>query len=156
MIAATPLKPDDAQRMANLHALAFPKGQAWSADAFSGLLKQPSVQAEGLIEGSDLFAFILVQVAVAEAEILTIATAPTHRQRGMARYLLNGIQQRLMLAGLEKWLLDVAADNPGAIQFYEKLGFQVDGHRPNYYKRLEGSRVDAILMSKSVAGQATK
>ena len=48
----------------------------------------------------------------------------------------------------EKSMLDVAADNLGAIAFYESLGFFAEGRRIGYYKRLEGNRIDAILMTK--------
>ena len=41
------------------------------------------------------------------------------------------------------------------LKFYQSIGFKPSmvGVR-NYYKRLEGARVDAILMSKPMARQA--
>ena len=153
MKTAIELTPADADRMAVLHQRAFPRGEAWAANAFKDLLNQPSVRGQALEQGSDLFAFILVQYVAGQAEILTLATDPSYRRRGAARYLLTGMEQQLGLERLEKWLLDVAADNAGAIAFYEKLGFQRDGRRSGYYKRLEGPAMDAILMSKPVGGQ---
>jgi len=156
MTGSTVLTLDDAAVMADLHRSAFPASEAWSIEAFIDLLSQPTTHAEGLVKDSNLQALLVVQFVAGEADILTLATTPTARRIGFARQTLDGLEQRLQVLGLSKWLLDVAADNAQAIAFYEKHGFQVDGRRSNYYKRLEGKRVDAILMSKPVGGQITK
>jgi len=156
MMASQILTRDDAAAMAALHGAAFSVPEAWSIDAFNDLFAQPTTHAEGMIIDNCLQALIVVQFVAGEAEVLTLATAPAGRRCGFARQTLDGLERRLRRSGLTKWLLDVAADNAGAIAFYEKYGFQVDGRRSNYYKRLEGQRVDAILMSKPVGGQITK
>ena len=155
MTALNILSLGDAGAMADLHTAAFPAPDAWSLNAFSELMSLPTTRAMGMMEGDQLQGMLIVQFVTGEAEILTMATAPSERRRGLAGQLLNDLEQRLRRMGLTKWLLDVAADNVGAIAFYEKHDFQVDGRRSNYYKRLEGQRVDAILMSKPVGGQIT-
>ena len=145
----------DAERLATHHAAAFPPGQAWQSEAFRELLAQDTVCAHGVMSGATLIAFGLAQIAVDQAEILTLACHPDHRRSGVARELLTHLEHILSAQGVEKWILDVAEDNPVAIAFYTALGFQTDGRRPNYYKRLEGGRVDAILMSKPMARQIT-
>lgn len=147
------LSGKDSAQMATLHASAFPAGQAWDKAAFDDLMTQPSIAAYGVVTGDDLSAFILVQTALDQAEILTLATHPDRRRSGFGRGLIAAIERRLGDQGATSWLLDVAEDNPEAIAFYSTLGFRIDGRRPNYYKRLEGTRVDAILMSKPMAGQ---
>jgi len=156
MTRSETLKLDDAAAMAEVHGLAFLRSEAWSVAAFNDLLTQTTTHAEGLFVGGRLQAFLVIQFVAGEAEILTLATMPEARQLGHAGQVLRELEQKLRTLGLNKWLLDVAADNIGAIAFYKKHGFQVDGRRSNYYKRLEGERVDAILMSKPVGGQITK
>lgn len=148
------LSANDTPRMASLHMRAFPPEEVWSAAQFTEFLSQESVRAIGIEQGEALLAFGLFQLAVDQADILTLATDPAVRRGGLATQLLLKVETDLVDAGLTKWLLDVAEDNPGARAFYEKIGFVVDGRRPGYYNRLEGSRVDAILMSKPMAGQA--
>ena len=143
----------DAVRMAALHETAFPSGQAWDAQQFEDLLKQDSVSARALSCGNDILSFVLLQVAVDEAEILTLATALSARRRGCAARLLHGVESDLADRGIARWLLDVAEDNAGALRFYQNNGFGIDGRRRDYYQRLEGQRVDAILMSKPMARQ---
>ncbi|MEO1660688.1 MAG: ribosomal protein S18-alanine N-acetyltransferase [Pseudomonadota bacterium] len=143
-----------AREFAALHARAFAAEEAWPEAAFADLLDLPTTEFAQIKDGDQVVSFILVQFAAGEADILTLATAPELRRQGYAQRLLTEIETRLRPRGLQKWLLDVAADNIGARGFYEALGFQCDGRRKDYYKRLEGGRVDAMLMSKLVGGQA--
>jgi ribosomal-protein-alanine N-acetyltransferase len=139
------LTPDHAEAMAKLHAAAFPAPDAWSESALRDLVQMPTALAYGVWTGEELAAMFLIQYTGPELEILTIATDPTHRRQGLARRLLRHAERELRPA---KSMLDVAADNSGAIAFYESLGFFAEGRRKGYYKRLEGDRVDAILMTK--------
>jgi len=148
------LSIDDSSIMADLHAASFTSGEAWASSAFADLLKLPTTSARGMMDQAELLSFAVVQFVADEAEILTLATAPSARQRGFARAILQSIEHELAPKGLEKWLLEVAADNAGALQFYRQLGFKIDGERRNYYKRLEGAYVNAILMSKPAGRQA--
>lgn len=148
------LTGEDAARMAALHAAAFLDDQVWSDASFISLLQQQSVAARGVVDDGDLVAMIVVQRAVDQAEILTLATRPSRRRQKLAGRLIEEFERDLSAAGVVSWRLDVAADNLGAIAFYEKNQFETDGRRPRYYKRLEGKRVDAILMSKRMARQA--
>lgn len=142
-----------AEIYAALHARAFPIEGAWTAADFADLLSLSTTEVEEISSAGALVSILVAQVVAGEAEILTLATDPEERRQGFAQRLLSQMEQRLRPSGLSKWLLDVAADNSGARAFYEALGFQIDGQRKDYYERLEGSRVDAILMSKPVGGQ---
>ena len=147
------LDASSAEEMAALHGAAFPRNEAWSSNAFIDHLTLPTTHARGIRTPEGLISFILVQFVADEAEILTIATASDFRRKGLARQMIEALQYDLTDMGLQIWKLDVAEDNLGASSFYRRLGFKRDGRRQNYYKRLEGHRVDAILMSKSVGGQ---
>ena len=149
------LHSEHSDELSRLHGLAFRSEEAWSAEAFTDLLAQPHTYAFGTRQDARLAAFILIQFVRPEAEILTIATSPDLQRLGFAEHLVRDAEQKLRPDGLEKWLLDVASDNRGALAFYRGMGFQEDGRRPDYYRRLEGTRIDAILMSKHVSRQET-
>lgn len=156
MMSLVRLGPVHSTVLAQLHAQSFPSEEAWDIAAFDGLLSQSSTQGFGFYSEARLAAFLLAQFIRPEAEILTLATAPDFQRRGLAQKLVRDTENELRMDGLEKWLLDVAEDNPQAIAFYHKIGFREDGRRAGYYKRLEGMRVGAILMSKHVSGQETR
>lgn len=147
------LQASDCAAMAALHASAFPQDEAWSLSAFKTLLVLPSVRAFGIGDAAGLDALCIVQVAAGDGEILTLATAPSVRRKGYASALLKAAGQILGQLGTGRFLLEVAADNHVARAFYLTLGFKTDGRRKNYYKRLDGVRIDAILLSRSIAGQ---
>ncbi|NET91594.1 MAG: GNAT family N-acetyltransferase [Kamptonema sp. SIO1D9] len=154
--ALSELSPGDVGPMSRLHTKAFPDGQGWRPAEFESLLRQDSTHAYALLSDGALATFGVFQSVVDQVEILTLATDPDHRRKGLARRLLSALEPQFLNAGLKTWLLDVAEDNPGAITFYQTLGFTTDGRRPRYYKRLEGKRVDAILMSKPMARQVVR
>lgn len=140
--------------MAQVHAAAFPKGEAWNEEAFRTLLNLPTTHAiGGWVEGQ-LASLIIVQFVAGDAEILTLATLRAFRRQGLAQALIDFLETDLGSEGIQKWMLEVAADNATAIKFYTNLGFAADGRRSNYYKRDDGKRIDAILMTKHLSGQA--
>lgn len=149
------LKAGDAARMAHLHAAAFTLTEAWSAQSFVDLITQNTSLAFGIEGDLALDALILIQKAAPQAEILTLATAPTARRQGLATRLLTGTLQVLNQHGVTEVLLEVAADNVAACEFYARNQFVENGRRPNYYRKKDGSRIDAKLMSRAVSGHIT-
>jgi ribosomal-protein-alanine N-acetyltransferase len=147
------LRPDDATRMAHLHSLAFSLYEQWSAESFSSTLDLTTTLALGIESDIGLKAMIVFQRVDAEAEILTLATAPAFQRQGLAAQLLQHGLDLLGQYGTARLMLDVAADNFGAITFYERHGFAPDGCRPNYYRSGRDTPVDALLMSRAIAGQ---
>ena len=147
---------DDTVRLAALHRAVFPAGETWNARQFQDLMAQDSVAARGYVQDGKIVSAVLAQIAADQAEILTLATAPDQRRKGFAARLLEQVETELIQTGINVWLLDVAADNAAAIDFYQQNGFSTDGRRRGYYKRLEGKRVDAILMSRPMARQGSR
>ncbi len=147
------LRLPDAYRMAVLHAQAFGIDNRWSEAGFADLLGLKTTLAIGVERGEVLAGLLVVQSVLGDAEILTLAVAPEMRRRGFARKMMNAAAQLLAQRGAGRFLLEVAADNAPAIALYRALDFNQDGRRPKYYARAGRGRVDAILLSRPVAGQ---
>ena len=146
------LTVEDAAAAHLLHARCFPAGEAWCSWAFRDTLALRTTLGLATDTGDGLAGMLIVQKTPPEAEILTMCVAPNQRRHGLASALLAGIRPVLGGYGIARLCLDVAADNHGAVSFYEHCGFTVDGRRRNYYLRDGGVRMDAILMSRSFAG----
>lgn len=147
------LRPDDASALAMLHTRAFEA--PWSARALREELAKANVFGLGLIGDSTLepiIAFVLFQRVLDEAEMLTLVTEPAHQRQGRARALLKTAFTHLAERGVSRCLLEVAADNSGALGLYQGLGFSRDGTRKAYYQRAGQTSVDAILMSANMTG----
>jgi [ribosomal protein S18]-alanine N-acetyltransferase len=128
----------DADVLAAIHATAFPAGDAWSRDVFDLQLALPNVFAL-LHESSGL---IMVRVAADEAEILTLAIAPTARRGGLGYFLLMKATESASYLGAQALFLEVSVTNIAARALYTKAGFIETGRRPHYYS----DRSDALVL----------
>lgn len=66
------------------------------------------------------------------AQLISMWTAPTHRQRGIGRLLVNEILRWANSRGARTLLLMVTNVNQPAIHFYERLGFTRTGRTEPY------------------------
>ena len=139
----------DATTLALLHAECF--DTAWSASEFAGLMTMPGTEVLMAFDGSEPLAFLMTRRAADEAEIVTIATRPGARLRGLARRLLELQATELLAAGITALFLEVASSNAAARGLYESLGFRPAGLRRSYYDRGGGLREDAVVMRKDLA-----
>tara|TARA_R110000803_G_scaffold40461_2_gene87220 strand:+ start:187 stop:642 length:456 start_codon:yes stop_codon:yes gene_type:complete len=143
------LRPDDAGRVAMLHATGFP--DPWSPAAFRDLLSESTTLGLGIEQHGGLAGFVLVQTVAGEADVLTIATDPALKRTGIATQLLTGLMSRLGERGIGRITLDVAEDNTAARRLYEGLGFTEDSRRPRYYTTGRDIPAAAILMSRDLS-----
>lgn len=137
-----------AELLAALHAEGFSEG--WDAAAFAQLLAMPGAEAVLALEAEEPVGFLLTRRAADEAEIITIATRPGARRRGVGRQLLSHHQADLAARGVKHMFLEVAASNRAAIALYATSGFLEVGRRKRYYQRPDG-REDAIVMRRELA-----
>ena len=125
--------------MAQLHGVAM-QTRAWSADEFRAFLDA------GAIATGDAGAFALGRITLDELEILTIATHPDHRQRGLARACMTDLHSKARAFDATRAFLEVAEDNSPARNLYTSLGYTVIGRRKAYYDNGQ----DAVVMALSL------
>jgi len=129
--------------MAQIHKQSFPA--SWPEDEMKSHLKKDLCLGIGF----PLEAFILVQIALDQADVLTIATHPEHRRKGHARDLLSSAEAKLKEDRVTSLYLDVSEKNEGALALYRACQFQAVGRRPAYYRTAAG-RVASITFSKTL------
>lgn len=127
--------------MARLHAASFPRG--WSEAEIEALLARPTTLAVTAPHG-----FALLQSLPPEAEILTIAIDPAHRGQGHGAALLAQALRASSDHGATTVFLEVDAMNTAALSLYGRAGFIRTGLRRAYYTNPDGSRSDAIAMTR--------
>lgn len=134
------------EALAALHARCFRAPPPWSVAGFAGFVADPL--AFLLVEGDA--GFLLGRAVAGEAELLTLAVAPEARRLGLARKLMARFLYQAQLRGAERAFLEVAADNAAAIALYESSGFRPVGRRRGYYQSPEGTRTDALVLSREL------
>lgn len=143
------LRAEDAGRMSQLHMRCF--DDPWSAVSFRGLLLDTSILTLGVELEGQLLAFAMAQTIAGESDILTVATAPEQRRKGLGATLIRALINRLGERGVSRITLDVAEDNAPARALYSGFGFTEDGRRPRYYTAGRDVPVDAVLMSRKMS-----
>lgn len=138
-----------AAALAATHRAAFAGGETWDEPAIAALLASPGVMLAG-----DARAFALARLVMDEAEILTLATHPAQRRRGLARAVLAMLESRLAKAGAVVVFLEVDTANAPARALYAGAGYGVAGVRRGYYRRTRGTTGDALLLRKQLAPEA--
>lgn len=66
------------------------------------------------------------------AQLVSMWTAPAHRQRGVGRLLVSEVLAWARLRNARTLLLMVTSNNEAAMRFYEKLGFTCTGRTEPY------------------------
>jgi putative acetyltransferase len=90
------------------------------------------------------------------ATLGTLAVAPRWRGTGVARELLEQIFSQVKAQGILRLELMLEVDNPRALAFYQKLGFEREGIMRAAYKRSSDAHyTDEIFMARLLADLPT-
>ena len=118
---------------------------AWTAESFWSELAHPESRTYLVAQGSDgaILGYAGVMAVGADADVQTIAVAPAAQGQGLGGTLLEALVDVARRAGATSLLLEVRADNTGAIALYERHGFDRIAVRRRYY---QPGDVDAWVM----------
>ena len=140
----------DAAAMALIHQAGF--AHHWDENTIRLLLDKPTNLALNAYESPGAaIGFIMLRQVADEAEVLTIATDPKKRRKGVGALLLAHAVDLVRLRGAKKMFLEVASNNKAALRLYEAHGFAEIDRRKGYYRQARSNPEDAIIMSKSLA-----
>ena len=126
----------------------------WSRSMFAGELAKPSSIGLGAVDGArsdHLVGYLIVSRYVDAWHVMNVAVHPTHRQRGIARRLLDELFRITEGDSRRGYTLEVRVTNGAAIALYESAGFRATGVRRGYYT---DNREDALIMWKDPVRKA--
>ena len=142
-----PLNRASPEALALTHALSFRR--PWPANELLelvngiGALGVAAEAEDGSVDG-----FVLIRAIAGDAEILTLCVAPHARLLGIGRSLVEAALGLAGGAGAEELWLEVADDNAAAVALYRGEGFEQSGKRNGYYRRDDGSAIDALVLRR--------
>ena len=125
-----PLKESDTNAVAALWREVFPNNPPWNIperDIANKLKTQPELFFVAEIDGE------IVGTALAGYDghrgwVYYVAASPKRRQTGIGKALMNRVEEELKKLGCVKLNLQVRASNKGVIEFYQKLGYNIEDH----------------------------
>lgn len=139
----------DAAAMARIHEAGF--AHAWDEGTLRLMMEKPNNLVLAAYAGAgEVVGFIVTRQAADEVEVITIATDPKHRRRGIGLRLLTHAIELAQLRGLAFMFLEVASGNKAAIALYRKLGFEEVGRRTGYYQQARKTPEDAVIMRRQL------
>ena len=142
------IREGDLSSVATLHACCF--DEPWQPELIGRIAQAPGgFGLQWRCEGKPL-GFVLARTNHARAEVLSLGVAPSARERGIARALMNAAIDRVSRRGLRELYLEVAEDNAAAQRLYRALGFAPVGRRPGYYAKPRTRAVDALTLRRVI------
>jgi [ribosomal protein S18]-alanine N-acetyltransferase len=115
----------------------------WSRTMFASELAKPTSICLGAFEGTRLVGYIINSRYVDAWHVMNVAVDPDYRRRGIATRMLEELFELTRNDGRRGYTLEVRVSNTGAIDLYERLGFERRGVRRGYYT---DNREDALVM----------
>lgn len=139
----------EAAQLAAIDAAAFPeRNSEWTAEDY---LRFGGTPGATLLSDAEIAEGLLVMmVAGDEGEIINLGVIPAARRKGLARDLLGTAEDLAARYDIRRVFLEVASDNTAARALYAGAGYEERGRRPDYYRRPDGRRVDALILAKSL------
>lgn len=134
------------EKLAEIHKAAFHESRSWESVEFSSLLDSRFCFYVGDSRG-----FALGRVIADESELLTIAVHPKFRGQNLGRLFLKQYFEISRLRGAAQAFLEVAEDNDPALNLYLSSGYKKTSCRKMYYERTDGTKVDALILTKDLA-----
>jgi len=117
-------------------------GEAWTTSQCMGILSMPGVWLTLAWDRESPLGFALSREGAGEAELLLLATLPSHRGRGVGGALLRSVLADARARGAKTLHLEVRSGNE-AVRLYRTAGFVKVGERKNYYRGPASQLFDA-------------
>jgi ribosomal-protein-alanine N-acetyltransferase len=135
------LETSDLEAIEAIEQRAYPT--PWSRSMFASELAKPTSICLGAFDGDELVGYVINSRYVDAWHVMNVAVDPDHQRRGVASRLLERLFELTRDDERRGYTLEVRVSNEGAIELYERLGFEPRGIRRGYYT---DNREDALIM----------
>ncbi|WP_052501514.1 ribosomal protein S18-alanine N-acetyltransferase [Thiomicrospira microaerophila] len=117
----------------------------WSKKGFEQALAD---SVSFVMQGADnrALGYMILLPVLDELHLLNLAVDSDYQGQGVAKAAMQALIKRFDESDYQTLLLEVRESNKIARHIYQKIGFQQDGMRKNYYQTSTG-REHAVLMS---------
>ena len=146
-VVVRPMVAGDVHAVMEVDAAVYPR--PWSEALLVDDMNHPSrhhlVAVGGGGDGRDaaICGHASLMSVAGEGTVTTVAVAPQHQRRGIARHLMWALMTHAVDQELAAVTLEVRASSRGAQRLYSQFGFAPTAIRPRYY---EPDREDAVIM----------
>jgi len=124
-------------------------GEAWTESQLRSMVGLPSTRLYVARLADSIGGFCFTRHAGDEEEILLVAVSRAARRNGVASALIHHAMAIGRCQGRTRMFLEMRQGNDAEF-LYEKMGFQIVGRRPAYYRGIDGKQFDALTMAADI------
>jgi ribosomal-protein-alanine N-acetyltransferase len=139
---------DDLDQVIAIESAVYP--HPWSRGNFVDSLKA-QYDASVCLSGEKILAYWLLMHAPDASHLLNFSVEPSHQRQGLGSKLLNRLLGVLRGRAVDAVVLEVRPTNSGALNLYDRAGFERIGVRRGYYPAADRQREDAIVMRRDLS-----
>lgn len=130
------------EQIAGLEKICF--SEPWSAEGIMDSYRTGTVFLVA-VNGNEVLGYAGIKPVIDEGYITNVAVFPEHRRKGVAKAIMQGIDNLAKERELSFVSLEVRASNTPAISLYTDFGYKKEGERKNFY---QSPTENAIIMTK--------
>jgi ribosomal-protein-alanine N-acetyltransferase len=121
-------------------------GWSWTPARIAAAIADRETNVALIDQPDGVLAFGIMHYAERSAHLALLAVDPAQRRRGIAARLVAWLEKCADMAGIERIRVEARADNPGALAFYQKLGYVQIDRLARYYRGV----LDAVRLEKTL------
>jgi ribosomal protein S18 acetylase RimI-like enzyme len=119
----------------------------WTPMRVAASIRAPDANVLVACAHQEIAGFAIMRYGDDDAHLDLLAVTAPYRRVGVARQLLEWLEQCAVVAGIFSVALEVRAANEGAQRFYERMGYRPLVQLPGYYQGVEA----AIRMGRDLS-----
>ena len=137
-------RPTDALTLAEMSRDLVESGLGWSwkPSRILAMIRHPDAVVLVARTRIETAGFAIMEFHDEHAHLNLLAVKPRHRRGGVARALLEWLEESARVAGIASINLEVRSRNTEAKDFYASMGYRIDATLKGYYR----GREDAVRM----------
>ncbi|MDY5022836.1 MAG: ribosomal protein S18-alanine N-acetyltransferase [Blautia sp.] len=116
----------------------------WTKEGYFTFLTRDDTMFLVVEEKGKILGYCGLLMVLDEGDVTNVAVCRERQREGIGSFLVSSLLRLAGDQGISMIHLEVRSGNETAIRLYERLGFQRDGIRRNYYSDPEE---DAVLMT---------
>jgi ribosomal-protein-alanine N-acetyltransferase len=140
-----PMTIEDCEQVAQIEAASF--SVPWSLRAFAETVEKENFRYFVAEEAGEILGYCGFLFVLDEAEIPNVCVKESARCRGVGKQMMTVLMEEAKKLGMAMLYLEVRESNSPARALYQRLGFEENGIRKNFY---EHPVENAVLMSKTL------
>lgn len=143
-----PMKITDLTQIMEIERHSFPT--PWTRQAFYSELTSNQLAIYTVLVCDQLVVgYCGMWMVYDEAHITNFALLPDYRGQGLGEKLFLYVMNLALAKGARRMTLEVRVSNEPAQRLYQKLGFTIEGVRPQYYTDQEDALIMWVTLNES-------